>query len=183
MKKIVIIGSSGAGKTTLAKALGSQLRIKVFHLDRFFWTRNWDRKSTYERMEILEKLTFGENRWIIEGTYLRSSEPGLREADTIIFGDLPFHLCFRRVIKRHYENQGSPRRDIPEGCADRFTLRHLLKTLAFPVLGRRMIEQILHKCPSKHVIRLYSKKEVEHFLAQPKQIEEDEKALAVQLPR
>lgn len=183
MKKIVIIGSCGAGKTTLAKTLGSQLGLKVFHLDRFFWTPNWDRKSTYERMEIIENLTFGEKWWIIEGTYLRSSEPGLGEADTIIFLDLPFHLCFRRVIKRHYENQGLPRRDIPEGCVDRFTLRHLLKTLAFPVHGRRNIEQMLHKCSSKHIIRLYSKKEVEHFLAQLKQIEEDEKALAVQFPR
>ncbi len=179
MQKIVIIGCCGAGKTTLAKALGPQLGISVFHLDRFFWTRNWDRKSTYERMEIVEKLTFGEKRWIIEGTYLRSSEPGLGEADTIIFLDLPFHLCFRGVIKRHYENQELPRRDIPEGCADRFTLRHLLKTLVFPMHGRRKIEKMLHKCPSKHIIRLSSKKDVERFLAQLKQIEEDEKALAV----
>ncbi len=183
MEKIVIIGSSGAGKSTLANKLKHRLNIKAFHLDRLFWKCGWERRNHYDRMELLEHLALREKRWIIEGNYLRSLEPALEEADTIIFLDLSPLLCFWRIIKRHYENRGLPRRDIPEGCVDRFTLRHLLKTLAFPVHGRRKLGQMLHKCSSKHIIRLYSKKEVEHFLAQSKQIEEDEKALAVQFPR
>jgi hypothetical protein len=173
MNKILILGPCGAGKTTFADTLSSQLTIKVFHLDRFFWTRNWKRKSTYERMEILEKLALGEKRWIIEGSYLRSSEPSLREADTIIFLDLPSLLCLRRVIKRHHENRGLPRRDIPEGCADRFTFRHILKTLAFPFHGQKRIKQILSNCSTQNIITLHSPKEVEAFLVRQKRIENE----------
>ncbi len=44
MEKIVIIGSSGAGKSTLASELGEILKIKVIHLDRYFWQPNWKEK-------------------------------------------------------------------------------------------------------------------------------------------
>ena len=84
MKKIVIIGSSGAGKSTLARELGSILKIKVFHLDRFFWQRCWKRETSDTRIDILQDFV-REKQWIIEGSYLSSSELHLHEADTIIF--------------------------------------------------------------------------------------------------
>ena len=84
MDKIVIIGSPGAGKTTLARALGPLLKVKVFHLDRLFWQRDWKGKTTETRIDILQHLV-QEKQWIIEGTYLSSSEPRLDAADTIIF--------------------------------------------------------------------------------------------------
>ena len=175
MKKFVIIGSSGAGKSTLASKLMVILDIKVFHLDRLFWKYGWEHKNRYDRMELLEQLAFGERRWIIEGNYLMSLESALKEADTIIFLDLPPLLCLWRIIKRHRESRGLPRCDIPEGCTDRFTIRHLLKTLAFPFRSRKMIEQMLQKCSSKYIIRLRSRKDVEYFLAQQERIENDEK--------
>jgi len=84
MKKIVIIGPPGSGKTTLASDLGPLLKVKVFSLDRFFWESGWKGKSREERLEILDHLV-QEKQWIIEGTYLDSSEPRLNAADTIIF--------------------------------------------------------------------------------------------------
>ena len=37
MKKIVIVGCAGCGKSTLAKLLGSNLNLPVFHLDTIYW--------------------------------------------------------------------------------------------------------------------------------------------------
>ncbi len=45
MEKIVIIGSSGAGKTTFAIELGTILNIKVLHLDRHLWEHDWKGKT------------------------------------------------------------------------------------------------------------------------------------------
>src|SRR5260221_13717615 len=120
MDKIVIIGSSGASKTTLARELGSILKIKVYHMDRFFWQRGWKEKTRDTRIDILQGLV-REKRWIIEGTYLSSSEPRLEAADTIIFLDFSPLLCLYRIIKRHRVSHGCPRRDIPEGCTDKLT--------------------------------------------------------------
>src|SRR5947209_12560620 len=144
MKKVVIIGSPGAGKTTFAKALGSIRKLKVYHLDRFFWLRNWQGKDRETRIDTLQKLVL-EKQWIIEGTYLCSSGPRLEAADTIIFLDTPPLVCLQRIIKRHREYRGHSRRDIPEGCNDKLTLFRMLKVLVFPLRGRRKLEKELRK--------------------------------------
>ncbi len=164
MDKIVIIGSSGAGKSTLARELGSILKIKVFHLDRLFWQRGWKVKTRDTRIDILQELV-RERQWIIEGTYLSSSELHLNAADTIIFLDIPPLLCFWRLTKRHRAYYGRSRRDIPEGCTDRLTERLILRVLTFPLDDRRTIKQKLRNYKSKQITWLRSGKEVEDFLA------------------
>ena len=168
MERIVIIGSSGAGKSTLARKLSPMLKIKVFHMDRFFWQRRWKRETRDTRIDILQGLV-REKRWIIEGSYLSSSEPRLEAADTIIFLDIPALMCLLRVMKRYLAYRRRPRRDIPEGCTDKLTLLHILKVLTFPLYGRRTIKQMLRNYNSKRIIRLRSRKEVKDFLAQLEQ--------------
>ncbi len=165
MDKIAIIGSSGAGKTTLAKNLGDRLRLSVYHLDRFFWQPDWTRQPRETRIAKLEIL-IKKNKWIIEGTYLNSSELHLQEADTIIFLDVHPFVCLLRRIKRHYEYKGRPRRDMPKGSSDRLPFLCLLEILCFPFRTKRKLEGKLRKS-SKRIIRLYSTEEVERFLAEP----------------
>jgi shikimate kinase len=164
MKKIVIIGSPGAGKSTLAQELNYILNIKAYHLDRIFWQRGWKEKPRDKRIDILEKIV-REKQWIIEGTYLSSSEPRLNAADTIIFLDIDPLLCLQRIIKRYLMYHGRSRRDIPEGCTDKLTPFRMFKVLVFPLQERRALEEKLCKFPSEKVIRLHTTKEVEDFLA------------------
>ena len=168
MKKIVIIGSSGAGKSTFARELGSILKMKVFHLDRYFWQRGWRVKTRDTRIDILQEIV-REKQWIIEGSYLSSSELHLHEADTIIFLDIPPLLCLWRLTKRHLAYRRRSRRDIPEGSTDKLTMSHILKVVTFPLEDRRTIKQKLRNYKSKQIIWLRSRKEVEDFLAQQKQ--------------
>ena len=168
MEKIAIIGSPGAGKSTLARKLGRKLHIKVVHLDRKFWQQGWKEKPRDTRIDILEKLV-QEKQWIIEGTYLDSSEPRLKAADTIIFLDFHPLLCLQRVIMQHYKCQGHPRHDLKEGCEDKLNPKRILKVLAFPFRGRRTLKQKLRNYESnydaKKIIWLHSPKEVDDFLA------------------
>jgi adenylate kinase family enzyme len=167
MDKIVIIGSPGAGKSTLARKLGRKLHIKVVHLDRKFWQPGWKEKPRDTRIDILKKLV-QEKQWIIEGTYLDSSEPRLRAADTIIFLDIHPFLCLQRVIMQHYKYQGQPRHDLMEGCEDKLTMIRILKVLVFPFRGRRTLEKKLRNFKfdeAKHITWLRSPKDVEDFVA------------------
>src|SRR5947209_7195042 len=183
MDKIAIIGSPGAGKTTLAKDLGFILKMEAYHLERLFWQRGWKAKTRDKRKKILQKLV-KKKQWIIEGTYLSSSEPRLEAADTIIFLDISSFLCLRRITKRYlescflrtmkkwYEYQGRFRKihfrhDIPDGCTDKLTPYRMLKVLVFPFRGRKKITQKLHVYSSKRIIQLHSLEEVEKFLASP----------------
>jgi adenylate kinase family enzyme len=173
MDKIIIIGSSGAGKSTLARKLSHTLHIKVFHLDRLFWSHSWKRKISYERIKLLEHLTLTNKQWIIEGNYLKSLEFSLMKADMIIFLDIPSLLCLYRIIKRHFASYEPTRHDIPEECTDKLTLRCLWKTLTFPFHGRKMIEHTLCNYGSKRIIRLHSSKEVQAFLEWLKQVADE----------
>src|SRR5690242_8297860 len=98
MKKIVVIGSPGAGKSTFAKALGALLGIEVIHLDRLFWLPGWERKTWDTRRKILQSV-FQREQWIIEGTYLNLLEPRLIAADTIILLDATPIVCLWRILK------------------------------------------------------------------------------------
>src|SRR5947209_4831523 len=159
MKKIAIIGSPGAGKSTLARGLGSILKIKVIHLDRHFWEPGWEEKPRETRKEILQYLV-QKNWWIIEGTYLNTSDIRLNAADTIIFLDMPGFLCFLRVIRRHFKNRKQPRPDLPKGCTDKLGTYYLMKVLGFPFVCRKRIERKLHEFENdKQIYRLRSKNE------------------------
>lgn len=177
MEKIVIIGSPGAGKSTLARKLGRKLHIKVVHLDRIFWQPGWKEKPRDKRIEILEKL-IQEKQWIIEGTYLSSSEPRLRAADLIIFLDVAPLVCLQRIINRHREYRGLSRHDIPQGSGDKLTLVRMWKVLIFPFQDRRTLLKKLRRSQSKQIIRLRSPKEVDDFLSRLEPQSEKEKQVS-----
>ena len=172
MEKIVIMGSPGAGKSTLARELDPILKINVLHLDRLFWECGWKAKTREKRIDILQKRVM-EKQWIIEGTYLHISELHLNAADTIIFLDTSPLCCLWRLMMRHREYRRRSRRDIPEGCTDKLTRLRMLKVLTFPLHGRRKIKQTLLNYNSKQIFRLHSGKEVKDFLAQQKRFADD----------
>src|SRR5579862_3784761 len=166
MKKIVVIGSSGAGKSTFARALGSTLNTKVVHLDRLFWGCGWQEKTDDERRVLLQALLHSEESWIIEGNYLRFAQLHVDAADTIIFLNTPIPLCIWRLIKRHFIVRDLERPDIPDGCKDRLTPGRLWRVLIFRFDGWKVIAQTLLTYSSKEIVRLKSVQQVAAFLGQ-----------------
>lgn len=176
MKKIAIVGSSGAGKTTLAQKLSSTLNINAIYLDRLFWQRDWEKIPQDERIVILQHI-IQEKQWIIEGTYINNLNKLhqieaadtliFEAADTIIFLDIHPFLCLLRIIRRSLAYRGHfRRRDMPEGCADTLNMRRILRVLFFPLQERIKLEKNLRKFSNEKVIRFHSAKEVLAFLDQ-----------------
>jgi adenylate kinase family enzyme len=190
-ERIVIIGSPGAGKSTLAQKLHVFLDIKVFHLDRYFWLPGWKERPITERIAIQQALV-QEKRWIIEGTYLDSSDARLNAADTIIFLDMPVWLCMWQSIKRFIQYRNKQRADLAEGCREKLHWPYILKIFAFPFRGRRMLfakignrrERDVNN-PEKeafHYVRLHSREEVECFLRELPALLQEQRAYAGQMP-
>lgn len=179
MRKIAIVGSAGAGKSTLAQALGSILNIEVIHLDRHFWQPGWKERPQEARIEILQRLV-QEEEWIIEGTYFSTSDIRLKEADTIIFLDLPLFLCLWRVIRRRlgYSKHKQSRPDLPEGCSERLNWLYIVKVLIFPYIGRKTLTRKFSEVACGEIIALHSQKEVEAFLEEQRRLtSEDRRSL------
>ena len=118
VNRIMVIGvSSGGGKSTFARKLGQILKIRVYHLDAFYWKPGWVESSPEEFVTAQQEIV-NQRQWIMEGNYSRTFEMRAEHADTMIYLELPRYLCLLRVIKRILVNMGKTRPDMGEGCPD-----------------------------------------------------------------
>lgn len=124
MKKIAIIGAGGTGKSTLAKELGEILKLPVYHLDTLYWKSGWVKTPSEEWEKVMEKLV-SKNQWIIDGSYEKSLDIRLKQADTVIFLDYPTYISLFRFIKRYLKYRGKSRPDISDGCEERLDLKFI----------------------------------------------------------
>ncbi len=102
-KKIFIVGSPGSGKTTLAIKLSKTLQIPHFDLDDIRFPKPGLKRPDHEALPLVEQLT-QQPKWIIEGIYISWVQKHLKDADKIIFLDIPFYIAFVRVVKRYLTN-------------------------------------------------------------------------------
>src|SRR5690349_18913828 len=99
MKRVVVIGSGGSGKSTFSRELGRATGIPVIHLDREFWRPGWEETPKDEWNALVAELLAGES-WIMDGNFGGTREMRMQAADTIIFLDLPRRVCLYRILKR-----------------------------------------------------------------------------------
>jgi adenylate kinase family enzyme len=118
MKRIMIIGCGGAGKSTLSRQLHASLGLPLHHLDQYFWQAGWVEIDRQEWKRLNEKLV-AEDRWIIDGNYGSTMDMRLARADTVIFLDYPTWIRLYRVLKRAYRYRGRTRPDMTEGCPEK----------------------------------------------------------------
>jgi adenylate kinase family enzyme len=173
VRRIAVIGCIGAGKSTVARALGTCLGIEVTHLDRLWWqaghyritgsgtvaSRTMDAES-FRRLQ--HDLAAGHD-WIIDGGYIGDLDTRLARADTVVFLDLPRRVCLWRLLKRH--NRRRP--DYPDGVREGIGWLWLLArwVWSYPKQKRPQIEQaIIEHAHDAAIIRLRTNREVRRFL-------------------
>jgi adenylate kinase family enzyme len=118
MKRVLVIGSSGAGKSTFAINLGKIINLPVIHLDGEFWQPGWIEMLREDWRENARGLV-RRDRWIMDGTYDNSLDIRLPFADTVIFLDYPRRICLWRAVRRITSNHGRVRSDMAEGCPEK----------------------------------------------------------------
>ncbi|MEN6543497.1 topology modulation protein [Parvibaculum sp.] len=164
MKRILVIGCSGGGKSTLARALGAQLDLPVIHLDQIWWTPGWVELGDEQFLPKLDEALAGE-RWIIDGNYTKTFDRRMPCADTIIWVDQPRGVCFRRALWRAVTQFGRAREDVAPGCPERIDPEFFRYVWTFKEKHDAKIEDAI----AKHgvhaaLVRLCSDTEIAAFL-------------------
>ena len=108
MKKIIIIGCPGSGKTTFAEKLNKCTKLPLFYLDAIWHKPD---RTHILREEYDKRLAeiFELEEWIIDGNYSRTIEIRMKMCDTIFLFDLPIEVCIAGATER----LGKSRYDIP----------------------------------------------------------------------
>lgn len=164
MRRVAIIGSGGAGKSTFARQLGERTGLPVVHLDLHFWHAGWVETPRDDWARRNEEFV-ATDRWIIEGNYGRTMEIRLAAADVIIFLDLPRWRCIPRVLRRTWRHRKQRRPELPEGCPDRVSGEFLRWLWRFPRDTRPgILERIERYREGRRVVILRTPAEVRGFL-------------------
>lgn len=158
MKRILVIGNIGSGKSTFSRKLGKKLNIPVIHLDKHFHQPNWTKPKPGEWDKTLEKLMKKE-KWIMDGTYRRTLPVRFKQADTVIFLNTPKWLCIYRSIKRRFIYRKSTRSDLPDYLDEKITFNLMKKLIIFP--KKSILETVVS---SKKRLMIIESKETHRFI-------------------
>ena len=108
MKKVIVIGCPGAGKSTFARKLSAKTGLPLYYLDIIWHLPDRNTLSREDFATRLEMITSGE-KWIIDGNYLHTMSFRLQNCDTVFFFDLPTDVCLAGAEERI----GKEREDMP----------------------------------------------------------------------
>ena len=164
MRRVLVIGRSGGGKTTLARALAERLGVPWISLDRRYWRPGWVETPLAEWTAMQPELVAGE-AWVIDGTYHRTLPLRLPRADTVIWIDLPRWLCMARLLWRMVSTCGRVRDDMGPGCPERFDREFLRYSWRYDrVAGPRIRQALATLDPSQTLVILRAPRAVRAFL-------------------
>ncbi len=101
--KLYIIGTTGSGKTTLARLLQEKLSLPHIELDDLYWLSNWQQRSSEEFTQIVKEET-STSKWVASGNYRQIKEYMMDQADVIVWLDYSFFRVFSQLFKRTMRN-------------------------------------------------------------------------------
>ena len=120
MNRILVLGPSGTGKTTLCRMLGEKLGLDILHLDSVYWLKDWQNidKKTFDLW--MKKFLTKHRKFVIDGNYSNNKHFKYRLdiADTIIFLDFGTEKALEGIHKRAAMFKHQVRSDMAVGCVE-----------------------------------------------------------------
>lgn len=163
MKRVMVVGCSGAGKSTFALYLGKVTGLPVFHMDKIHYQPGWVERDKPTKIELANEVEAKED-WIFEGGLSATYANRAARADTIIWLDLPLGLRVARILKRRMKYHGKTRPDMQDDCPERLETAYLKWVLTATNDVREKIAQAIAEAPHLKVHHIRTAKGVDTFL-------------------
>lgn len=102
MQRFSVVGSTGSGKTTVARSIGERLGIPVVEMDAIHWGPDWTPQPTGQIRGKVAEAVAGDS-WVVDGNYRSiSQELVWSRADTVVWLDMSFWTNARQLLRRTY---------------------------------------------------------------------------------
>jgi adenylate kinase family enzyme len=166
VQRVLIAGSPGAGKSTLAATLARRNRLLYTELDSLFHGPGWVPRPQF--LDDVRTVVAGD-RWVSEWQYDTARPLLLQRADTLIWLDFPRRTVMHRVLRRSLrrallrqrafnDNTEDVRGWLDPGHPIRWSWSH-------HEYARTRVQAAIEQRPELTVIRLRSPAEVRRWLA------------------
>ena len=99
LTRAVVIGTSGAGKTTFARALAERMGVPHIEFDAYRHGPNWTETPDDVLRRLIADATAG-GGWVADGNYSVVRDIVWTRATAVVWLDYPFPLVFRRLFWR-----------------------------------------------------------------------------------
>lgn len=144
--KLFIFGPPGAGKSSLALAIGEQLNLPVYHVDHYFFKGPDIHLPADEALQAL-KEAIPEGDWIVEGNHGAVIDFLAGQAEHVILLEVHPLICVYRVIKRYFQNDPALKKAISAGWEETLSWQFIWFILhLFPKSFPRQKERIKMIC-------------------------------------
>jgi adenylate kinase family enzyme len=171
MQRIVVVGTTGSGKTTLAAELARRLSVPHVELDALHWEANWVEAEREVFRERVSQVLSGDT-WVVAGNYSKARDLVWSRADIIVWLDYPLSLILWRLLWRTVKRTIT-QQDLWKGNRERFREQFFSRDSLFlwalqsHPRHRRKYPADLDDPAYAHLrlVRLHSPRETEDWLA------------------
>lgn len=166
MKKILVIGNSGSGKTTFAKTLAEKTNFPLIHLDKLFWCGNWEH-VTREEFDNFLQIELEKEKWIIDGDFSRTMNHRFQYADTVFYLDFSTFACLWGATVRVFKSFGKTRDDMGGNCPEYFDKQKisLYKSIIFyNKVRRKECYHLISQFTNKNIIIFKNRRQVKKYI-------------------
>lgn len=96
----VVVGTSGAGKSTMARSISERWGHQCVDLDALHWLQNWEARGHEEFLELIEETLDEHPRWVVAGNYSVARDVIWPRAEAILWLDFSLQRVMRQLLKR-----------------------------------------------------------------------------------
>lgn len=164
MKRVMIVGQPGAGKSTIARQIGQRTGLPVVHIDKIHWMPGWVERPYEEKTRMCLEV-HAQEKWVFEGGHSVTWADRFARCDTLVWIDVGVWQRMYRVLRRCYRDHGKVRVDMQDDCPEQFSWEFYQFIWKTRNSSRARIKRLFEKAPeSKTCVHLRNQRDISDFL-------------------